>query len=113
MALQQLRDRFHQPGILKYMKMEDCLLKLNEALDELLSDYLEVTISRLRVQLGLFQMQYKFGTVDEAAAVLRGLSKECRALFNQVEVLVRLLLVVPASSATAERSFNALRRIKT
>ena len=24
MALQQLRDRFHQPGIIKYMKMEDC-----------------------------------------------------------------------------------------
>ena len=36
MALQQLRDRFHQPGIIKYMKMEDCLLKSNEALDELL-----------------------------------------------------------------------------
>ena len=58
-------------------------------------------------------MQYKFGTVGEAAVVLRGLSKECRALFNQVEVLVRLLLLVPASSATAERSFSALRRMKT
>ena len=61
------------------MKMEDCLLKSNEALDELLSDYQEVTISRLRLQFGLFQMRYKFGTVGEAAAVLRGLSKECRA----------------------------------
>ena len=58
-------------------------------------------------------MQYKFGIVGEAAAVLRGLSKECRALFNQVEVIVRLLLLVPASSATAERSFSALRRVKT
>ena len=82
MALQQIRDRFHQPGFIKYMKMEDCLLKSNETLDELLSDYPEVTVSTLRVQLGLCQMQYKFGTVDEAAAVLRGLSKEFRALFN-------------------------------
>ena len=53
-ALQQLY-RFHQPGIIKNMKMEDCLLKSNEALDELLSDYPEATISRLRVQLGLFK----------------------------------------------------------
>ena len=44
---------------------------------------------------------------------MRGLSNECRALLNQVEGLVRLLLLVPASSATAERSFSALRRIKT
>ena len=85
----------------------------NEAFDELLSDYPEVTISRLRVQFGLFQVQYKFGTVSEAAAVLRGLSNEYRALFIQAEVLVRFLLLVPASSATAERSFSALRRIKT
>ena len=45
--------------------------------------------------------------------MLRDLPKECRALFNQVEVLVQLLLLVPASSATAERSFSAPRRIKT
>ena len=30
-----------------------------------------------------------------------------------VESLVRLLLVNPASSASAERSFNGLRRLKT
>ena len=58
-------------------------------------------------------MQYKFGTVGEAAAVLRGLSKECRAHSNQVKVLIRLHLVVPASSVTAERSFSEFRRIET
>ena len=35
------------------------------------------------------------------------------AMFSQVESLVRLLLVNPASSATAERSFSSLRRLKT
>ena len=109
MALQQLRDRFHQPGIINYMKMEDCLWKSkNEAFDELMSDYPDVTISRLRVQLGPFQMQYKFGTVDEAAAVLSDLLKECKALFNQVEVLVQLLLLVPLQSAVTLR-FDAFR----
>jgi len=38
---------------------------------------------------------------------------EVRSLFCEVERLLQLLLVVPASSATAERSFSCLRRLKT
>ena len=38
---------------------------------------------------------------------------EMMAMFPNVESLVRLLLVNPASSATAERSFSGLRRLKT
>jgi len=38
--------------------------------------------------------------------------EEVRTLFGEVERLIRLLLVVPASSATAERSFSCLRRLK-
>lgn len=34
-------------------------------------------------------------------------------MFTHVEALVRLLLVNPASSASAERSFSTLRRLKT
>ena len=36
-----------------------------------------------------------------------------RAMFPHVEALIRLLLVNPASSATAERSFSSLRRLKS
>lgn len=38
---------------------------------------------------------------------------DMRAMFPLVESLIRLLLVNPASSATAERSFSSLRRLKT
>jgi hypothetical protein len=38
---------------------------------------------------------------------------EMRAMFPNVESLVRLLLVNPASAATAERSFSGLCRLKT
>ena len=38
---------------------------------------------------------------------------ELRGEYSEVEKLVRLLLVSPASSAEAERSFSALRRLKT
>jgi len=36
-----------------------------------------------------------------------------RGLFSQVDVLLRLYLTIPLSNATAERSFSALRRLKT
>jgi hAT family C-terminal dimerisation region len=34
-------------------------------------------------------------------------------MFSEVNQLVRLLLTVPVSSASAERSFSALRRLKS
>lgn len=41
------------------------------------------------------------------------MSTEVRDLFINVEALVRLMLVRPASSCEAERSFSALRKLKT
>jgi hypothetical protein len=34
-------------------------------------------------------------------------------LFGEIQKLVRLYYVLPASAATAERSFSAMRRLKT
>ena len=44
---------------------------------------------------------------------LKEMPPDVRGLFDQVETLVRLLMVVPISSAEAERSFSGLRRMKT
>jgi hAT family C-terminal dimerisation region len=41
------------------------------------------------------------------------MATQLRSEYEKVEKLVRLLLVAPASSAEAERSFSALRRLKT
>ena len=38
---------------------------------------------------------------------------EVRLLLSQVEQLVRLMLVCPVTSCSAERSFSSLRRLKT
>lgn len=43
----------------------------------------------------------------------RSLSKGQRSLISEVETLVKLVLVMPATNATSERTFSALRRIKT
>ncbi len=34
-------------------------------------------------------------------------------LISEVEILVKLVLVMPATNATSERTFSALRRVKT
>lgn len=46
--------------------------------------------------------------LNDAVIILKGMSPELRGEYTEVENLVRLLLVSPASSAEAERSFSAL-----
>jgi len=111
-AITQLKDRFSQPGIDDVMSMESCLLQKDANLN-FLEKYPEIDISRLRVQLQMFQLDNNFTTIREAADFLSKLSPECSQMLSQVEVLIRLLLVIPASSAEAERSFSTLRRLKT
>ena len=41
------------------------------------------------------------------------MSTECRALFPLVQTLLKLLLVRPVTTCEWERSFSALRRLKT
>lgn len=52
-------------------------------------------------------------SVSSVAEKLRSLDPAIRKMFSEVEQLVRLLLTVPCSNAEAERSFSALRRLKT
>ena len=66
-----------------------------------------------KVQLAMFKSKYDFQSSREAATILQRLLPEVRGLFEQVEILVRLLITVPASSAEAERSFSVLRRLTT
>ena len=44
---------------------------------------------------------------------LQSLSSEQREYFAEVITLVKLILVMPATNATSERSFSALRKLKT
>ena len=67
----------------------------------------------LHAQLRMFRRSRPVSSMDEAATALREMVPEVRAEYDQVGQLVKLLMVSPASSAQAERSFSALRRLKT
>ena len=60
-----------------------------------------------------FHNKYPCSSSGEAAEGFRRLPVEVRGLFDQFEVLIRILFVVPVSSCEAEKSFSALRRFKT
>ena len=55
----------------------------------------------------------KKSSLESLCHVMTSMVPEIRALFNFVEALMILLLMNPATSATAERSCSSLRRLKT
>ena len=61
----------------------------------------------------MFSQQNEYSSLQQAQTVMQNMIPEVRGLFPQVERLLRLLLVCPATSCTTERSFSALRRLKT
>ncbi|KAK0144965.1 hypothetical protein N1851_016140 [Merluccius polli] len=106
-----LKDRFQQGGLLNLESLENTLL--TGQVSSSTEGYPELNHQSLSIQLPMFLANYKFSSVAEAAQILRGLHVQVRSLFGTVETLIRLLLVVPISTAEAERSFSALRRLKT
>ena len=77
------------------------------------SRYPELNIDDLTIQLTMFKRQRTYSNIAEAQNVVQDMCPEVRSLFCQVEQLIRLLLVCPVASCTAERSFSCLRRLKT
>ena len=112
-AVQQLRERFSDsPGLNKYRALEDVLLSgtVNE---NVLAAYSEINTEDLHLQMQLFRRKRTVKSVGENADILRKMVPEVRGEFEEVEKLLRLLIVSPASSAEPERSFSALHRLKT
>ena len=85
-----------------------------ESLCSIAERYPELDTDRLIVQLAMMRQQdLPMSYVDATAVKLASLEPAVRNMFDQVEQLVRPLLTVPSSNAEAERSFSALRRLKT
>jgi hypothetical protein len=111
-AVNGLKDRFTKSsGLQQYGKLESILL--SGVVVEDAKQYPEINVQDLQLELAMFRRKHVIKKVSEAVNMLSEMVPEVRAMYNQVEVLIRLLLVCPASSAEAERSFSSLRRLKT
>ena len=109
-AQSQLTEKFHQVGIEKYHKLEKTLI--TGKVETQLLKYPEIDEHTLQIQIQMFRQQFQYKTVQEAATMLLSFVPEVRYIFSQVEVLLRLIHVIPLTSCETECSFSALRRLK-
>ena len=134
--IKAVEERFNQPGIEQLINVEELImLSANDNNNEaLLKTVLEIygqdferNGSRLKAQLMMLpqliqdtKLKVDDVTRREATKTVSGLVVFLQSvppaslnLFGEVLKLIKLLLVCPASAASAERSFSGLRRLKT
>ena len=118
-----ISDRFDQPGYKTYAKVQALLLKAatskayQEEFDFVKGFYgSDFDYLQLKTQLGIFAQHFQSSegvTLTDIFTFFRSCTPGQLDLISQVSKLAKLLLVMPATNATSERSFSALRRIKT
>ena len=122
LIVQSIKDRFDQPGYKVYRSLEDLVLKAANKLDfsEELASVKDVygtdlDESTLQVQLQILgaNIPEKMITIFDVRSYLQKITPGERSLLSQVVLLMKMILVMPATNATSEQSFSALRRIKT
>ena len=127
-VIQAIQDRFDQPGYGIYQNLEQLILKASTGMPydaeiQFVCDFYKEDLSRIQLeaQLPLLRHLVKGAQetstrevcVREVAHVLGNLSVAEKVAFSSVWKVMQLLLVMPATNATSERSFSALRRVKT
>ena len=116
-----IKRRFDQPGYRTYCQLQELLFKAAKGepyqseLDFVRTFYKGDFSHLLETQLHTFALLFsgKKSTLQEIIDHLRGLSPSQQELLSEVYKLLKLILVLPATNAISERSFSALRRVKT
>jgi hypothetical protein len=123
--LETMRRRLQQNNLQLYATVEDTILSAanGQISQEVLSNRLtticahfkdDIDSNRLRVNFEMIQdlmNQKEAKTLADVTEALMTLGPAQR-LYSELVKLIVLLLVIPATSATAERSFSGLRRLK-
>ena len=79
----------------------------------ILAEYPELSEESFNTELQMYCDKFPNTNLQSHINTFTALSAEIKALFPTVEKLMRILAIPPASSCSAERSFSALRRLKT
>ena len=118
-----IQNRFNQPGYRVYSKLKDLIVKAANKRDhkeelEFVTNFYGEDFNAQELQAHLDVMSCNIpsdrGVHDlrSILSYLKELSESQRILVSQVCKLASLILVMPATNATSERSFSALRRTK-
>ena len=134
LAVTCIQERFDQPGYRVLQNIEDLLIKASQPGttadfvtelefvckfygEDLHKDRLTVQLETLQAHFHNEKLILKDTKLNVSLSVivdfLKTLSLPAREMFSEIVTLVRILLVIPATNASSERTFSALRRIKT
>ena len=125
-VITSIKTRFEQPGYLMYKNLEDLLVRAanNQSFDESLgcvtalykNDFDRSLLSAQLQNLGPAFTQFSRAepaSLRDCFKFLRDLSPAQRSFFSEVCRLAQLILVMPSTNAVSERTFSAMRRLKT
>lgn len=117
-----ITSRFQQEGFDAYCAIEDLLCSASAGLEiedkvTAVHNYFanDFDYRRLRIQLQMLPELFTDSipaTVSDIIVALKQLGSAMR-LYSEVVSLVKLSLIIPVSTATAERTFSCLRRLQT
>ena len=115
-----IQERFNQKGFQMLQKLETILLETNpkrEIVQDACRFYgTDLNQDRLLAQLMSLHSTKQDGSIDDFKSLisyLKGLNAVEREYYSEVIKVAKLILVMPATNALSERSFSALRRVKT
>ena len=125
-VISSIKNHFDQPGYKVYCPLENVLLNaisgndfeadIQKVIEVYGNDFDQ---DLLRIQLDIFQTHFASeqgkqqgnSTISDVKSLCLSLG-EGRHVLSQIEVLLKVLLIMPATNTSSERSFSALRRIK-
>ena len=126
LAVTSIKNRFDHKGYKTFSQLEQLLFKacagenFENELDFICDFFFEnFEKDDLAAELSTLHQLYQSKARDEAPTVasikttLSSLSIPQRMLLKTVSKVLQLLLILPATNSTSERSFSALRRIKS
>ena len=97
--------------LLKSANRKDYSTELKEVVKQYKNDFDEL---ELTTQLQIFGDNFEsLVTVKEAIGFLKSLSAGQKMFFKQVCQLAKLIIVMPSTNAASERSFSAMKRVKS
>ena len=116
-----IKNRFDQKGFQMLQNLETALTSSEHPNDsDLISSIITfygddfAQADRLQTQLKLLHSSGASLTdLPSIITYLKSLNSTEKSFFSEVIKIVKLILVMPATNATSERSFSALRRLKT
>ena len=121
--INSIKDRFEQPDYQIYVNLENLLLKAayeedfeHECIQVVTFYKGDFNANRLRLHLQIFGNKCRkldSKNLSSITAMLRSIPDASQSVIEEVYVLVNLILVMPATNSSSERSFSMLKLIKT